>query len=146
MPHPKAPPLKRKYKRPAVRLSISAPIKVKPYRDETPWEGMARESAKADKRYAELKARRHGSMVETRYRLPKGAYAAMMARQDNACVTCNRHESDFAKRLHVDHNHQTGKVRGLLCNGCNMALGAVRENPQTLRHLAAYLEYHASKE
>jgi hypothetical protein len=40
----------------------------------------------------------------------------------------------------VDHNHQTGEVRGLLCNGCNTAAGLAQDNPIVLRGLANYLE------
>lgn len=39
-----------------------------------------------------------------------------------------------------DHDHATGKFRGWLCNGCNVALGNVYDNPETLRKLADYLE------
>ena len=39
-----------------------------------------------------------------------------------------------------DHNHQTGSFRGWICNSCNIALGMVKDNPETLRRLAAYLE------
>lgn len=44
--------------------------------------------------------------------------------------------------LHVDHDHKTGKVRGVLCFNCNGALGQVRDNPDLLRRLATYLEKH----
>ena len=40
----------------------------------------------------------------------------------------------------IDHDHKTGRVRGILCNGCNMALGHAKDNPATLRLLADYLE------
>lgn len=96
--------------------------------------------------YEQRKAKRHGQQRDSIYRMPKGSYAAMLERQNHSCVTCNRHESDLTRRLAVDHCHQTGKVRGLLCASCNRILGMVRENPQTLRHLAVYLEYHASRE
>lgn len=39
--------------------------------------------------------------------------------QGNSCAICKKHESSFKKRLAVDHNHKTGKVRGLLCYYCN---------------------------
>jgi hypothetical protein len=42
--------------------------------------------------------------------------------------------------LVIDHCHSTGTVRGLLCHSCNITLGWARDNPRTLRRLAAYLE------
>lgn len=39
--------------------------------------------------------------------------------QEGKCAICKRHESEFKRRLSVDHNHKTGKVRGLLCFQCN---------------------------
>ncbi len=39
--------------------------------------------------------------------------------QNQSCAICNKHESEFKKRLAVDHNHRTKKVRGLLCYRCN---------------------------
>jgi len=39
--------------------------------------------------------------------------------QATSCAICKKHESNFKKRLAVDHNHKTGKVRGLLCYRCN---------------------------
>lgn len=42
--------------------------------------------------------------------------------------------------LHVDHDHATGKVRGVLCFNCNSILGHARDNPQVLRDLIKYLE------
>jgi len=43
--------------------------------------------------------------------------------------------------LVVDHDHSTGRVRKLLCNACNLAIGMVQEDPARLRALAAYLEF-----
>lgn len=89
---------------------------------------------------------RHGRAVEALYDMQPGDYMRMLERQNRACVACNRPESELDRRLCVDHCHVTGKVRGLLCAPCNTALGLVRENPRTLRHLAIYLEFHTAIE
>jgi hypothetical protein len=44
--------------------------------------------------------------------------------------------------LAVDHNHKTGKVRGLLCSNCNTSLGSFKDNPALLRKAISYLELH----
>lgn len=62
----------------------------------------------------------------------------MLAAQDNKCVICT---ADFTspKDMHTDHCHTTGKVRGILCQGCNQGIGNFKENPEALRRAADYL-------
>lgn len=67
-------------------------------------------------------------------------------KQGGLCAVCRCVETVVDKRtgkprrLHVDHCHKTGVVRGLLCTRCNMAAGYVRDDPETARRLATYLE------
>lgn len=49
---------------------------------------------------------------------------------------------DHRKGLHVDHDHQTGQFRGLLCPGCNVAVGMIADNPERLIGLVEYLKLH----
>lgn len=59
-------------------------------------------------------------------------------KQKGCCYICGKHESNFAKRLAVDHNHKTGRVRGLLCYRCNkFQLG--RHTIETIVVLLIYL-------
>ncbi len=59
--------------------------------------------------------------------------------QEGKCLGClNKLLHD--RTTHVDHDHSTGAARGLLCTGCNNALGCARDDPSTLRRLAGYLE------
>jgi hypothetical protein len=51
------------------------------------------------------------------------------------CETCGSTE-----RLFIDHDHETGKVRGRLCHGCNSVLGFAKDNPSVMRNLIQYLE------
>ena len=67
-------------------------------------------------------------------------YYEMAARQDNKCAVCKNPPGRRA--LHVDHCHKTGKVRGLLCGGCNASAGQAGDDPIRLRAIAAYLEQH----
>jgi len=58
--------------------------------------------------------------------------------QEGRCAICKRHETEFAKRLHVDHNHKTGRVRGLLCFRCNKFLVG-RQTIESATKLLNYL-------
>lgn len=64
-------------------------------------------------------------------------FEEMIEAQDNKCLGCNK---EFDNNIKVDHNHTTGAVRGLLCNGCNIALGHVYDDPKILYGLIEYLE------
>lgn len=75
-----------------------------------------------------------------RYGLTKSTFEDILVRQQFRCFGCFE-EIDGSSKTNVDHDHITGKVRGLLCNLCNIALGSMRDNPTTLRRLIAYLEY-----
>jgi hypothetical protein len=66
-------------------------------------------------------------------------YDKLLALQLGVCATCDT-QHDVSKPLTVDHSHDTGRVRGLLCDGCNRSLATAKENPQILRALAEYLE------
>lgn len=68
----------------------------------------------------------------------------MQDEQGGRCAACGRPETSLGnhgkvKRLAVDHNHETGEVRGLLCLSCNVALGLVDDDVNRLLALAEYL-------
>ena len=78
------------------------------------------------------------SYFKTRYGLTPEQVDEMARAGCGICGTCQwggRHG-----RPHVDHCHLTGRVRGVLCNGCNVGLGYFRDNPRLLRRAAEYLE------
>lgn len=79
--------------------------------------------------------RKAASWRKSKYDLSPEAYARMVADQDGRCAICDR-----ARKLHVDHDHNTGLVRGLLCNTCNVALGDLDDEPSLLRAAADYIE------
>lgn len=68
-------------------------------------------------------------------------YDAMHAAQNGLCALCNRPERSLKKRLAVDHDHDTGAVRGLLCGPCNVVVGYI-ENQEWFGKAAAYLARH----
>jgi hypothetical protein len=64
-------------------------------------------------------------------------------KQNYSCACCGKHENEISrKRLYIDHNHQTGKVRGLLCHSCNVSLGLMKEDIDSIASLIAYLKEH----
>lgn len=77
--------------------------------------------------------------IKKKYGLSESDYAVMYTAQGGRCAICKGQERDGTKRLSVDHNHVTGKVRGLLCDRCNRCLGGAMDNPDRLEVMAAYL-------
>ena len=83
--------------------------------------------------------------LQRRYGITQQDYEVMIVEQNNQCAICNatepggRHNSGY---FVVDHCHTTGKVRKLLCNNCNTALGLVGDNTQTLQSMIEYLQEH----
>lgn len=63
-------------------------------------------------------------------------YERMVAAQAGCCLICG----DVPARLYVDHDHDTGAIRGLLCNLCNRAIGQLRDDPAILRRAADYID------
>ncbi len=69
------------------------------------------------------------------------AFESWSEQQNNVCAIC-QNPNGWRKHLVVDHNHETGNLRGLLCDRCNRAIGFFEDNPALLRKAALYLEKH----
>ncbi len=82
--------------------------------------------------------------VQRRWRLKKHygltpeEYDSMLDRQQGLCAIC----SSEMEQPNIDHNHETGAVRDLLCLGCNLAIGHLKDDPDRAMALALYLERH----
>lgn len=61
--------------------------------------------------------------LKVKYGITQNDYDAMKSSQDFKCAICGTHEDDLKRVLCVDHCHDTGRVRGLLCDTCNKFLG-----------------------
>jgi hypothetical protein len=72
------------------------------------------------------------------YGISEEQYLAMLEAQDGRCAICRG--DGQGRRLGVDHDHDTGQVRGLLCGPCNSALGMLREDPAIFAAALTYLE------
>jgi hypothetical protein len=104
------------------------------------WDAGGRESGKAMR--ATERRRVTGQLatkLKCEYGLSVEEYDAMVLAQNNRCRICEKPPTGKFKRLCVDHNHETGEVRGLLCHLCNAALGLLRDDPDALRRALAYL-------
>ena len=76
--------------------------------------------------------------IVKKYGITEDQYQQILELQRGVCAICERHQR--YRRLSVDHDHKTKRVRGLLCNWCNRALGRFVDSPARLRRAAEYLE------
>ena len=66
-------------------------------------------------------------------------YNKLLVNQNESCAICHKHQDEFDRALAVDHDHKTGKVRGLLCASCNNGLGRFKDNKDLLSEAIKYL-------
>ena len=84
------------------------------------------------------------AMLLKKYRITEREYQTLYELQHGVCAICHevethRHRDGSVRLLVVDHDHATGKVRGLLCATCNLMLANARDNPTFLKEAVAYL-------
>jgi hypothetical protein len=100
--------------------------------------------------YKNNKGRARNAQLKYKFGITAEDYNLIKKSQGGVCAICEG-VSDTRRRgtvdgknvemsLAVDHNHKTGKVRGLLCTGCNTSLGKFKDNPALLRKAIQYLE------
>jgi hypothetical protein len=78
--------------------------------------------------------------VKSKYGLTWAAYLEHYNSQKGNCKICGKHFDLLAWRgLHIDHDHKTGRVRGLLCSGCNLGIGHLGDSIPRLEAAIAYL-------
>lgn len=87
--------------------------------------------------------------IQATYGLTKVAYLRMLTEQESRCLCCQKQLTLFASERAVvpvvDHCHKTGKVRGLLCTGCNTVVGRVESNSEIVLKARQYLELTTGK-
>jgi hypothetical protein len=83
---------------------------------------------------------RRASHLRKSFGLSVEDYDALLASQGGVCAICGKHPNDAPKRFHVDHDHATGAVRGILCHTCNQGLGQFKDDVARMRAAVAYLE------
>jgi predicted metal-binding protein len=95
------------------------------------------EQAKQRRLSPEVLAAERRNALKRRYGMSVEQYESMLELQQGVCAICSRRDA-----VVVDHDHRTGKVRALLCQGCNSALGNFFDDPMLIRKAASYVENH----
>ena len=88
--------------------------------------------------------------IRRRFGMSLDAYNDVLAHQGGVCALCGHPEKGSnrdgsQRRLHIDHDHSTGRIRSLLCSGCNAGLGGFKEDPHRMGEAIRYLKRHASE-
>lgn len=87
----------------------------------------------------------NNARLKLNYGIDLATYNALLVVQGGVCLICGcppRCGKTSSSALHVDHDHKTGAIRGLLCGRCNPGLGYFDENPELLDRAAVYLKSH----
>lgn len=87
-------------------------------------------------KYLEIRRSRH---LKSKYNISIEEYERLLHKQGGSCAICDT--TLFGKKLAVDHDHETGAIRGLLCGNCNRGLGMFKDNPLYLKQAIKYLKY-----
>lgn len=88
------------------------------------------------------KVKRRAGRLSKTYGVSLDDFEAMLEAQNGGCAICAKpHQEVKGERLHVDHCHATGQVRGLLCSPCNHGIGNFKDNVERLKKAAKYLSH-----
>ena len=106
---------------------------------------IAEYTAAKPKEWIQAKGRRHH--LKRRYNITQQEYETKLASQDYKCAICGKDALDNRRGnkidpLHVDHCHETNKLRDLLCYACNSGLGQFKDNIEILQKAIDYLRKH----
>jgi nitrate/TMAO reductase-like tetraheme cytochrome c subunit len=81
------------------------------------------------------------NMLQREYGISQEEFDYILRKQNEQCAICGLHAKNVKrKNLHVDHNHKTKKIRGLLCNNCNRGIGHLKDSIKNLKAAVKYLE------
>src|SRR4030043_929833 len=88
----------------------------------------------------EQRETRRWRSIYSLYRLTHWQWQAIFERQQGCCAICGISQEDLGYTLEIDYNHNTGKVRGLLCKKCNLGIGMFGEDVENINKAIRYLE------
>lgn len=104
------------------------------------------EKRRAYQQSATYKASARRTQLKRKYGLTDEDYEATLHYQDYVCAICRKPETEKdgktgeTRRLQVDHDHDTGEARGLICGNCNRGLGGLQDSPDLLLRAYEYLK------
>lgn len=128
-------------------MPLKDPIALKTYLAAWHLENAERRNLAAKARYRKSPAQAKNTWLLANFGITLADYNNLLIAQSGVCAICARPEHRLhrgkPRALAVDHNHETGKVRALLCGDCNIALGLFEEQPDRLTLAAQYLVQHA---
>lgn len=114
-------------------------LKLAIWRDKNPDKRVIYESKDKEKRREARWKRQYG--------ITREMYNSTLSQQDGKCAICKTKEIGRGHtHFHVDHNHSTNKIRGLLCDKCNRGLGFFKDNYTILTAACEYLKFYEDKE
>ena len=99
-----------------------------------------RDSKTLDLLNAYCKSCSRDSSFKSRYNITTEEYNDKFKEQEGKCEICGKHQKDLDRALCVDHNHDTGKNRGLLCSNCNSMLGFALDKTSILINGSKYIQ------
>ena len=97
--------------------------------------------AKYNKWYMDNIEAKRDYYLKYKYGISLAQLYELLEAQDNGCAICAKPILDYSD-CRTDHCHKTGKVRGILCHGCNVGLGYFYENTTAMRNAADYIDKH----
>jgi hypothetical protein len=97
-------------------------------------------STNRKKDYQKTSEKERWAKLKREFGITREEYVDMLNNQNGNCAICNNPESfNGKKRLAVDHDHKTGRIRGLLCSNCNLGLGLFKDDKKALNSAITYL-------
>ncbi len=82
--------------------------------------------------------------IKAKFGITSAEYEILLASQDGSCAICGTTDFNYSRgrKPHIDHCHETGRVRGLLCGHCNIGIGQFFDNVSLLEKAIIYLKEH----
>jgi hypothetical protein len=95
--------------------------------------------------YQSIKEQVREANLKSTYGITLSDFDSMLDAQKGRCAICLTDTPGGKGRFHIDHDHDSGKVRGLLCTNCNLGIGNMKDSPAILLAAMKYLEIHGKE-